>query len=198
MTLWDILLHTLALSFESSGFSCGNCGFVVYACFYTFYSLTYRCTNTTRTMGSGQLCSQISWNYCKCGVVVYIRLMDINPHIPLSSVCVLSCTCVISPSLPPSFPPSLPPSFPLYLSPSLSLPPSLPPSSHPSPPSLSPPSLHPNHSQFLFIVIFSVFLVTCLRFNRLFADKITYVTNNTTNERDIVFGDLFDEKRLLQ
>jgi autophagy-related protein 9 len=51
--------------------------------------------------------------------------------------------------------------------------------------------------QFLFIVCFSVFIVTCLRFNRLFLDKITYVKDNTTNERDIVFGDLFDQTRLL-
>ena len=69
----------------------------------------------------------------------------------------------------------------------------------PSPPFLphpSPPS--PSSSQFLFIVFFSVFLVTCLRFNRLFADKITYYKDNRTNERDIIFSDLFDEKRLLK
>ena len=54
------------------------------------------------------------------------------------------------------------------------------------------------HSQFVFIVFFSVFLVTCLRFHRLFTDKITYVIDNTTNERDVVFSDLFDERRLLQ
>lgn len=47
-------------------------------------------------------------------------------------------------------------------------------------------------------MIFSVFLVTCLRFNRLFADKVTYINDNRTDERDIVFGDLFDEKRLLK
>ncbi|CAI8058434.1 Autophagy-related protein 9A, partial [Geodia barretti] len=55
----------------------------------------------------------------------------------------------------------------------------------------------PKYSQFLFIVCFSVFIVTCLRFNRLFLDKITYVKDNTTNERDVMFGDLFDQTRLL-
>jgi len=49
--------------------------------------------------------------------------------------------------------------------------------------------------QFLFMVIFTTFVVTCLRLDNLWADTITYVNDNVTEERDVLFEDLFDIKQ---
>ena len=129
-------------------------------------------------MDCGPLHSQTSWNYCKNtnNVFLHICITYSLDYIPAD----IFSTSSLPPShLPPSHPRSLPPSRPRSLPHSFSF------------------SL-PKYSQFLFIVCFSVFIVTCLRFNRLFLDKITYVKDNTTNERDVMFGDLFDQTRLLQ
>lgn len=50
--------------------------------------------------------------------------------------------------------------------------------------------------QFAFIVLFTAFIIQCLRFSLLTADTITFVKNNVTGERDIIFSDLFDLDRL--
>ena len=47
-------------------------------------------------------------------------------------------------------------------------------------------------SQFLFMVIFTTFLVTCLRFHILWVDTIPFEKNNQTGQRDVIVSDLFD------
>jgi len=48
----------------------------------------------------------------------------------------------------------------------------------------------------MFIVLFTAFIVTCLRFHNLWVDKVTFVENNNTKQRDIIFGDLIDLSKL--
>ena len=47
-------------------------------------------------------------------------------------------------------------------------------------------------SQFLFMVVFTTFLVTCLRFHVLWVDTVPFEKNNQTGQRDVIFSDLFD------
>ena len=47
-------------------------------------------------------------------------------------------------------------------------------------------------SQFLFMVVFTTFLVTCLRFHVLWVDTVPFEENNQTGQRDVIFSDLFD------
>ena len=89
-------------------------------------------------------------------------------------------------------------SLPPFLSSSPSLtPPSLLPSllSHPS---LPPFLLHTPHSQYMFMVLFTAFLVTCLKFNNLWVDTIPYMVNNKTRQRDVNISDIIDTSRLDQ
>ena len=47
-------------------------------------------------------------------------------------------------------------------------------------------------SQFLFMVVFTTFLVSCLRFHILWVDTIPFEKNNQTGQRDVIVSDLFD------
>ena len=44
------------------------------------------------------------------------------------------------------------------------------------------------------MVLLAAFIVTCLRFHNLWVDTITihHIVGNSTEERDVEFGDLFD------
>ena len=48
----------------------------------------------------------------------------------------------------------------------------------------------------MFMVLLATFLFTCLKFDNLVVDKVTYYHDNTTGERDVLFSDLFDIDRL--
>ena len=52
--------------------------------------------------------------------------------------------------------------------------------------------VHGTCSQFLFMVVFTTFLVTCLRFHVLWVDTVPFEKNNQTGQRDVIFSDLFD------
>jgi hypothetical protein len=42
------------------------------------------------------------------------------------------------------------------------------------------------------MVVFTTFLVTCLRFHVLWVDTVPFEKNNQTGQRDVIFSDLFD------
>lgn len=42
------------------------------------------------------------------------------------------------------------------------------------------------------MVVFTTFLVSCLRFHILWVDTIPFEKNNQTGQRDVVVSDLFD------
>ena len=42
------------------------------------------------------------------------------------------------------------------------------------------------------MVVFTTFLVTCLRFHILWVDTIAFEKNNQTGQRDVIVSDLFD------
>ena len=50
----------------------------------------------------------------------------------------------------------------------------------------------------MFMVLFTAFLVTCLKFNNLWVDKIPYIVNNKTRQRDVNISDIIDTSRLDQ
>ena len=45
------------------------------------------------------------------------------------------------------------------------------------------------------MVLFTTFLVTCLRFHVLWVDTVPFEMNNQTGQRDVIFSDLFDLSR---
>ncbi len=46
------------------------------------------------------------------------------------------------------------------------------------------------------MVLLAAFIVTCLKFHNLWVDKIK--VDNTTEERDVEFGDLFDTANIVK